>query len=50
MSVESDSLELALAAVRRAGASAADAVLVSGETLQARVRASEIDFVKQARD
>ncbi len=50
MSVESDSLELALAAVRRAGASAADAVLVSGEMLQARVRASEIDFVKQARD
>ncbi len=50
MSVESDSLELALAAVRRAGASAADAVLVSGEMLEARVRASEIEFVKQARD
>ena len=49
MSVERDSLELALAAVQRAGASAADAVLVSGELLEARVRASEIDFVKQAR-
>ncbi len=50
MSFESDSLELALATVRRAGASAADAVLVSGEVLEARVRGSEIDFVKQARD
>ena len=40
----------ALARARAAGADAADGVLVEGESLEARVRGEEIDFVKQARE
>jgi PmbA protein len=43
-------VEQALAAARGAGADAADAVLVASDTLEARVRGAEIDFVKQARE
>ncbi len=39
----------ALEATRRAGADAADAVLVEDDSLESRVRDREIDFVKQAR-
>lgn len=45
-----DAVELALACARRAGAQAADATLDARESLEARVRGSEIDFVKQARE
>ncbi|MCH7644686.1 MAG: TldD/PmbA family protein [Myxococcales bacterium] len=34
---------------RRAGASAVDAILIESDSLEARVRAAEIDFVTQAR-
>ncbi len=40
----------ALARARAAGADAADGVLVEGESLEARVRGEEIDFVKHARE
>jgi PmbA protein len=50
VSAESDAVQHALDEVLRAGASAADAVLVAGDLLEARVRGEEIDFVKQARD
>ncbi len=40
----------ALEEARQAGASAADAVLVESDALEARVRGAEIDFVKQARE
>ena len=43
-------VEQALAAATRAGADAADAVLLLSDTLEARVRGDEIDFVKQARE
>jgi PmbA protein len=39
----------ALARARRAGACAADAALVEADAREARVRGSEIDFVKQSR-
>ena len=42
--------ERALERTRAAGADAADAVLVEGDSLEARVRGDEIDFVKQARE
>jgi PmbA protein len=45
-----DVVEQALAAARRAGADAADAVLLRSDTVEARVRGAEIDFVKQARE
>ena len=50
MSAPLDVVERALARARSAGASAADAVLVVGDSLEARVRGEEIDFVKQARE
>jgi PmbA protein len=43
-------VERALARARRAGAHAADAVLVDSDSVEARVRGEEIDFVKQARE
>jgi len=43
-------LEQALAVARTAGADAADALLVEGDAIEARVRGPEIDFVKQARE
>jgi PmbA protein len=43
-------VQRALACVRGAGATAADAVLVESDNLEARVRGDEIDFVKQARE
>src|SRR4029450_13386849 len=42
--------QIALAAAMRAGAAAADAVAVESDSLEARVRGEEIDFVKQARE
>ncbi len=50
MSEHSDVIQRALDGAVRAGAAAADAVLVAADELQARVRGPEIDFVKQARD
>jgi PmbA protein len=43
-------VERALARARAAGAAEADAVLVSSESLETRVRDREIDFVTQARE
>jgi PmbA protein len=43
-------IERALAEARRAGAAAADGLMVEGDLLEARVRGAEIDFVKQARE
>jgi PmbA protein len=43
-------VEQALAAATRAGADAADAVLLLSDTTEARVRGGEIEFVKQARE
>ena len=45
-----DLIERALARTRAAGAAAADARLVQGDSVEARVRDTEIDFVKQARE
>ncbi len=45
-----DPIAAALEAAGRAGADAADAVLVEGDSIEARVRGREIDFVKQARE
>ncbi|MDH3212103.1 MAG: TldD/PmbA family protein [Myxococcales bacterium] len=45
-----DVIERALERAKRAGADAADAVLVESEALEARVRGEEIDFVTQARE
>lgn len=47
MSRETDIVAGALERALRAGAAAADAVLVTSEALEARVRLTEIDFVKQ---
>jgi PmbA protein len=46
----SETLERALARVRRAGADAADALLVDSTSVEVRVRDDEIDVVKQARE
>jgi len=43
-------VERALGGVRRAGAEAADAVLIESSAHEARVRGQEIDFVKQAQE
>jgi PmbA protein len=45
-----ESLETALEVALGAGADAADAVLIEGDSVEARVRDREIDFVKQARE
>ena len=50
MSQLTDVVERALARAREAGAAAADALLVESDSIEARVRGSEIDFVKQARE
>ncbi|MBW2269165.1 MAG: TldD/PmbA family protein [Deltaproteobacteria bacterium] len=44
-----EAIERALEQTLRAGADAADALLVESDSLEARVRGEEIDFVKQAR-
>ncbi len=44
-----ETIERALAATRRAGAEAADAILVEGDAVETRVHGDEIEFVKQAR-
>ena len=50
MSVEAPSatIERAIDRARRAGASAVDAVLIESDSVEARVRDTEIDFVTQA--
>ena len=51
MSDESrESVERALARAVRAGAEQADALLVESESLDARVRGEDVDFVNQARE
>ena len=45
-----EAVERILAAARRAGAAAADAVFVESDGVETRVRDTEIDFVKQARE
>jgi PmbA protein len=50
MSELSAAAQLALAAAMQAGAAEADAVAVESDSLEARVRGEEIDFVKQARE
>jgi len=50
MSELRDVVERALARTRKAGAAAADALLVESDSVEARVRGDEIDFVKQARE
>ena len=52
MSVEAANaiVERAIDRARRAGATAVDAVLIESDSVEARVRAAEIDFVTQARE
>jgi len=52
LSVEAPSatVERAIDRARRAGATAVDAVLIESDSVEARVRAAEIDFVTQARE
>ena len=52
MSVEAprDTVERAIDRARRAGASAVDAILIESDSVEARVRAAEIDFVTQAHE
>lgn len=45
-----EAVTLALERARAAGAAAADAVMVESDAVEVRVRAEEIDFVKQARE
>ena len=45
-----ETVQRALARAKRAGAHAADAVLVESDSVETRVRGEEIDFVKQARE
>lgn len=45
-----DTVRYALERVRGAGADAADVMLVHSDNIEARVRGTEIDFVKQARE
>jgi PmbA protein len=51
LSVESpsNSVERAIERARRAGATAVDAVLIESDSVEARVRGAEVDFVSQAR-
>ncbi len=46
----SATVERAIERARRAGATAVDAVLIESDSVEARVRAAEIDFVTQARE
>ncbi len=50
MSAGAEAVERAIERTLRAGADAADALLVESDSLEARVRGDEIDFVKQARE
>jgi PmbA protein len=50
VTTSADVARRALERARAAGADAADAVVIEGDSLEARVRADEIDFVKQARE
>ena len=43
-------VERAVEQAKRAGADGADALLVDSDAIEARVRGTEIDFVKQARE
>ena len=45
-----DAIERALSRAKAAGAADADAMLVESDSLAARVRGDEIDYVKQARE
>lgn len=45
-----EAVELALHAVRRAGADQADALLVENDSVEVRVRGDEVDVVKQSRE
>ncbi|MEE9608080.1 MAG: TldD/PmbA family protein, partial [Myxococcota bacterium] len=45
-----DAVQRALERTRRAGADAADALLIDSDALETRVRGEEIEFVKQARE
>jgi PmbA protein len=45
-----DAIERALARAKAAGAADADAMLVESDSIAARVRGAEIDYVKQARE
>ena len=45
-----ETVQRALARAKRAGAHAADAVLVESDSVETRVRGEEIEFVKQARE
>ncbi|MBW2715475.1 MAG: TldD/PmbA family protein [Deltaproteobacteria bacterium] len=51
MSVEAphDIIERAIDRARRAGASAVDAIMIESDSVEARVRATEIEFVTQAK-
>jgi PmbA protein len=48
--VPRDTVERAVDRARRAGASAVDAILIESDSIEARVRSAEIDFVTQARE
>ncbi len=48
--MSAQSIERVLQRARAAGADSADAVLIDGDSIEARVRAGDIDFVKQARE
>ena len=45
-----EAVERAIERTLRAGADSADALLIESDSLEARVRGEEIDFVKQARE
>ena len=48
--MSSKTVERAIEQAKKAGAAAADAVLIESDMLEARVRGEEVDFVKQARE
>ncbi len=44
-----NTVERAIDRARRAGATAVDAILIESDSVEARVRAAEIDFVTQSK-
>ena len=48
--IEADPVRHAVEAAKQAGADAADAIQLSSDSVEARVRGDEIDYVKQARE
>ena len=48
--IDPDRVRHAVEAAKRAGADAADAIQLASESVEARVRGDEIDYVKQARE